>query len=106
MPYGFSERMMEEAEKQFPREPSVILYSTPTCIRCHQLVIWLDSQQIAYQVRNLEDAEAITELRLDSVFPRETPVLSVNGYYMLSHHLFSPEGKLNVTRIKDVLEDV
>jgi len=44
-------------------EPKVILYSQPTCPPCHQAKIWLEDQNIPFEVRDIrEDDKYLHEL--------------------------------------------
>jgi glutaredoxin len=82
----------------------VTIYVTANCSRCKQLESWLDSHHIAYQVRNLEDAEVITDLRLAGIFCLESPMLQIGEKFYTPIDLFRQNGSVDVEAIRGLLE--
>ena len=68
------------------------MYTLETCPNCELLKEYLNEAGIPYTIRNMMEAEALTELRINNVFVREAPVLQVGTTFLTSKELFGAEG--------------
>ena len=102
MPYGFSERMAEEAEKQFPPMPNIIIYTTASCPKCHTLKTHLTEQGIDYTEMDLTNPAILTEIRLQGYFGLEAPVLQVGSRFYGPGELFDGDC-LNKEKIRGAI---
>ena len=68
------------------------VYTLENCPNCELLKEYLNAAGIGYTVRNMMDAEALTELRINGVFVREAPVFQVGTTFLVSKDLFGAEG--------------
>jgi len=68
------------------------VYTLENCPNCELLKEYLDAAGIGYTIRNMMEAEALTELRINGVFVREAPVLQVGTTFLISKDLFGAEG--------------
>lgn len=68
------------------------VYTLETCPNCELLKEYLDAAGIGYTIRNMMEAEALTELRINGVFVREAPVLQVGTTFLVSKDLFGADG--------------
>lgn len=68
------------------------VYTLENCPNCELLKEYLDAAGIGYAIRNMMEAEALTELRINGVFVREAPVLQVGTTFLISKDLFGAEG--------------
>jgi len=74
------------------------VYSMTCCPRCEILKEYLKGCQIPFKEADMEDAAAITELRLEGCFAYEAPVLQVEepdgSFTFLESGQMFPDGKL------------
>lgn len=68
------------------------VYTLENCPNCELLKEYLDAAGIGYTIRNMMEAEALTELRINGIFVREAPVLQVGTTFLISKDLFGAEG--------------
>lgn len=68
------------------------VYTLENCPNCELLKEYLNEAGIGYSIRNMMEAEALTELRINSVFVREAPVLQIGTTFLTSKDLFGAEG--------------
>ncbi|MDE4907031.1 glutaredoxin family protein [Methanogenium marinum] len=68
------------------------VYTLENCPNCELLKEYLNAAGIGYTIRNMMDAEALTELRINGVFVREAPVLQIGTTFLTSKDLFGAEG--------------
>lgn len=68
------------------------VYTLENCPNCELLKEYLNAAGIGYTIRNMMDAEALTELRINGVFVREAPVLQIGTTFLISKDLFGAEG--------------
>lgn len=80
----------------------IILYTTPTCSKCKDLIEWLQEQGIPFETRNLQNPAVLTDLALDDMFPLEAPLLKIGSIYHPSGWLF-PGGRLNAEKLWEAL---
>jgi len=72
---------------------SVIVYTLEHCPHCEELKEHLKSQGIAFEVRDMQTAESIAELRCNQVFAIEAPVMQVGKeVFYTSEDLFDSKG--------------
>lgn len=64
------------------------IYSTSSCPRCEQLKNMLKGWGIDYEAVDMATPEALTELRINSVFTLTAPVLQVDGEFYTVEQLF------------------
>lgn len=69
--------------------PDIIVYSLENCPNCEILKGYLKGRGTQFEVRNMQTAQALTELRIAGVFVREAPVLRVGTRYLTTRELFS-----------------
>jgi glutaredoxin len=81
-----------------PKNPQLIVYTLEHCPNCDQLKGFLRKNAHTYSERNLSSAESLTELRINSVFVNEAPVLQKGEVFYTSADLF-PNGKLDEKHI-------
>jgi glutaredoxin len=70
-------------------KPEIIVYTLENCPNCELLKDYLGQKGAAYVVRDMQDAAALTELRVNGVFVREAPVLQRGKTFLTSKDLFS-----------------
>ena len=68
------------------------VYTLENCPNCELLKEYLDAAGMPYTIRNMMEAEALTELRINSIFVREAPVLQVGTTFLISKDLFNATG--------------
>lgn len=68
------------------------VYTLENCPNCELLKEYLDEAGMPYTIRNMMEAEALTELRINNVFVREAPVLQIGATFLTSKELFGVEG--------------
>jgi glutaredoxin len=68
------------------------IYTLENCPNCELLKEYLDEAGIGYSIRNMMEAEALTELRINGVFVREAPVFQIGTTFLISKDLFGAEG--------------
>lgn len=66
----------------------IIVYSLEVCPNCEMLKQYLQDNTIPFTERNLEDPEALTDLRMNGIFVMEAPVLQVGDEYLTSQEIF------------------
>lgn len=81
-----------------PKNPQLIVYTLEHCPNCDQLKEFLKKNAHKYSERDLSSAESLTELRINSVFVNEAPVLQRGEVFYTSADLF-PQGKLDENHI-------
>jgi hypothetical protein len=81
-----------------------ILYTTPTCPKCHALAIWLDKQGIDFTTRNLANPAVLTDLRLDCCFEVQAPILKVGCMYYPAGWLYEGD-VLQEEKLQKALEE-
>jgi glutaredoxin len=82
------------------------LYTLPDCPQCEELKRFLNESGANYEVRRMDTAAALTDLRIAGVFVRVAPVLKNGKEYLTVSDLFTLDGKLNGDRVtKAVNED-
>ncbi len=68
------------------------VYTLENCPNCELLKEYLDAAGMPYTIRNMMEAEALTELRINGIFVREAPVLQVKTTFLISKDLFNAGG--------------
>ncbi|WFN34825.1 glutaredoxin family protein [Methanogenium sp. S4BF] len=68
------------------------VYTLENCPNCELLKEYLNEAGMPYTIRNMMEAEALTELRINNVFVREAPVLQIGTTFLTSKDLFGAEG--------------
>jgi glutaredoxin len=77
-----------------PKDPELIIYSLEHCPNCDLLKKFLKKTGYKYTERDLSTPESLTELRVNSVFVNEAPVLQKGDDFYTSADLF-PTGKMD-----------
>jgi glutaredoxin len=67
----------------------IIVYTLENCPNCELLKEYLSRAGAAYDVRDMMQPEALTDLRINGVFVREAPVLQIGSTFLTSKELFS-----------------
>lgn len=80
----------------------MIVYKTTTCPRCKQLTAYLDSIGHPHQEASLEDAGAITDMRLAGFFGVEAPIIQ-DAYGYHGPEEFFNGGNLDIKRLERLL---
>ena len=83
---------------------TVTVYTTTVCPRCKALKRFLTEQNVPFSEGNLEEPEAVVELRINGVFVMEAPVLQVDDSYYTSEELFVDDGGLNHELVRKAVE--
>jgi glutaredoxin len=68
------------------------VYTLENCPNCELLKEYLNAAGISYTVRDMMDAEALTELRINGIFVREAPVFQAGTTFLVSKDLFDADG--------------
>ncbi len=68
------------------------MYTLENCPNCELLKEYLNEAGMLFTIRNMMEAEALTELRINNVFVREAPVLQIGTTFLTSKDLFGAEG--------------
>ena len=66
----------------------VNVYSTKVCPKCKRLKTFLTSNGIAFESLDMQEAENLTELRVNQVFTNNAPVLQVEGRFFTVEEIF------------------
>jgi len=72
---------------------NVIIYTTPTCPRCKQLIAALEARGHTVKRQDLREAQNMTYLRISGVFVVAAPVLEVRDEFYTVADLWE-DGKL------------
>jgi len=80
----------------------LIVYTLETCPHCVMLKNALKKGGYAFSERDLSTAEALTELRVNSVFVNEAPVLQRGDDFYTTSDLF-PGGTLDENKLGVIL---
>jgi glutaredoxin len=83
--------------------PDIIVYSLENCPNCEILKGYLKGRGTRFEVRDMQTAQALTELRIAGVFVREAPVLRVGTRYLTTRELFS-SGEVNEATVGPLLQ--
>ena len=84
---------------------SIIVYTLDHCPHCEVLKEHLKTQGIAFEVRDMQSAESIAEMRCNQVFAIEAPVLQVGEEaFYTSENLFDSKGII-VANVKAAIEE-
>ncbi|MFA5692334.1 MAG: glutaredoxin domain-containing protein [Acholeplasmataceae bacterium] len=59
----------------------LVIYTTSTCPHCAELKKQLGSLGIDFDTRNLEDADVLTDLRVEGCFAMQAPILQIGDMY-------------------------
>lgn len=83
---------------------TVELYTLEDCPHCEELAGLLTSLEVPFDTLPLDNAENITELRINGVFVTEAPVLRVGDTWLSPEQLF-PGGYLDIEQITGFIEE-
>ncbi len=72
-------------------ESKVIVYSATMCGHCLKLKDFLDSNNIAFEEKNIGTAEYLTELRVNGCFSMQAPILRIRERFITDKELFEGE---------------
>jgi glutaredoxin len=70
-------------------KPEIIIYTLENCPNCELLKDYLREKGAAFDLRDMQDPAALTELRINAVFVREAPVLQKGKTFLTSADLFA-----------------
>jgi glutaredoxin len=82
---------------------TIELYTLEECPHCKELADLLSNLSVPFDTLSLDDAENITELRINGVFVTEAPVLRVGDTWLQPAQLF-PGGYLDIEQITGFIE--
>jgi glutaredoxin len=82
---------------------NLIIYTLECCPNCEALKEYLETNKIAFTVKDMGSAESLTELRVNGVFVNEAPVLKSGSEFLVTRDLFCA-GVLNEDRVKKLIE--
>jgi hypothetical protein len=102
--YSRTSNGITDSERVFfvPKNPQLIVYTLENCPNCDQLKGFLKKNAYTYSERDLSSAESLTELRVNSVFVNEAPVLQKGEVFYTSADLFT-DGKLDENHIIELI---
>jgi glutaredoxin len=69
--------------------PELTVYTLEDCPNCEKLKDALAREGIPFRVASLMDPAALTELRINAVFPQEAPVLQIDDDFYESPEIFA-----------------
>jgi|WetSurMetagenome_2_1015567.scaffolds.fasta_scaffold306470_4 hypothetical protein len=83
------------------------VYTLPSCVRCGILKDELNKRKIDFLIAEMDTAESITEMRVESCFAIEAPVLAIienddNGWKFFYGEELFPNGKLDLKIIESI----
>lgn len=81
-----------------------IIYTLDCCPHCEQLKEALDEMGIDYEERNMQTAEAITEMRVNGCFAIEAPVLQYGESFGDSSVIFK-RGTVDMQYVRGLIND-
>ena len=81
--------MIVRGNRLVVQNSQIIVYTLENCPNCELLKEYLNKEGAAYDLRNMMDPAALTELRLNGVFVREAPVLQKGKRFLTSSDLFA-----------------
>ena len=80
----------------------LVVYTLETCPHCVMLKNFLKKGEYTFSERDLSTAEALTELRVNSVFVNEAPVLQHGDDFYTTDDIF-PGGALDEKKLGAIL---
>jgi glutaredoxin len=84
-------------------KPQIIIYTLENCPNCELLKEHLTRKGAAFDLRDMQEAAALTELRINGVFVREAPVLQKGKTFLTSADLFA-RGAVNEDAVAPILK--
>lgn len=66
----------------------ITIYTTEHCPKCNKLKTHLQANSIPFDVADMSNPEALTELRFNGVFSITAPVLQVGNRFFESREIF------------------
>ena len=69
----------------------ILIYSTKLCPNCKILKELLKRENIQYENINMSTPEALTELRMNSVFAMSAPVLQIDNKFYTTKELYKQD---------------
>ena len=71
--------------------PKILIYSTKSCQNCKILKELLKRENVQYEDINMSTPQALTELRMNSVFALSAPVLQIDNKFYTTKELCKQE---------------
>jgi glutaredoxin len=66
---------------------NIILYSKPNCDTCQALKKWLQSKNIKFEERDLDNIDVATDLIMKNVVVLSAPILEISGRFYYEHKI-------------------
>ena len=85
----------------------ITIYKTATCPRCQFLMAWLEFHKIAFEAKLIDpdDADQMTEFRLNGIFLPVAPIMQVGGaYWYMSDELFPDGENLDTAKLRKIFQ--
>lgn len=82
----------------------ILIYSTENCPNCKILKRLLEQDNIEYKNVNMSTPEALTELRMNSVFTMSAPVLQIGKRFYTTKDLFTQD-RIDLDKVKDMIKE-
>ena len=83
---------------------TIEIFTLGNCPRCEELAEFLSGLSVPFDTLSLDDAETITELRINGVFVTEAPVLHIGDTWLLPSQIFQ-NGYLAIDQIAGLIEE-
>ncbi|MGC9435405.1 MAG: glutaredoxin family protein [Methanomicrobiales archaeon] len=80
-----------------------MVYTLEFCPNCEVLKEFLKSREVTFMERDMNSAEALTDLRINGVFVQEAPVLQVGSTFLTNADLFA-DGELREDAVTGAIE--
>jgi glutaredoxin len=74
------------------RANGVVVYTTSGCTRCDMLKKWLKTKNTAFEEKNLEDSDVMTDLVMRNFVVMSAPALEIDGEVYTDGDIFENNG--------------
>ena len=81
---------------------TVIVYSTKKCSKCRSLKRWLRRNKIAFEEKDLDNTDVMTDLVMRNLFVLSAPALETKNRFWMSTEIFDENNRLT-SNFKDFL---
>ncbi|MFA5363989.1 MAG: glutaredoxin family protein [Candidatus Bathyarchaeia archaeon] len=74
------------------RVNGVVVYTTSGCNRCDMLKKWLKNKNAAFEEKNLEDSDVMTDLVMRNFVVMSAPAIEIDGEVYTDNEIFENDG--------------